>query len=242
MESSNLPLDTWAIAIYLVITRPKGTASRLLIEDLLLTHKTAWFLIHRIREAWRDDDVTLHDVVEIDEVYLGGKEKNKHADKRNGGRGTTGKTTVVGAVQRGGRVVIEPVVGKDQDTLHGFILSNIEPGTVINTDEFPSYENLPPFYTHHVINHKSKQYVNGNKTTNRIESIWALVRRVVIGTYHNIGPKYMWRYMKEISGRLNLRGHDTIEKMGIVFDKMVGKRLRWKDLVEGPGNWLMSYV
>ncbi len=230
MQASNVGYKKWAIAIYLLTTNLKGVSSMKLHRDLEITQKSAWHLSHRIREAMKRKQSPFSGPVEVDETFIGGKEKNKHARKKlNAGRGTVGKTAVIGAKDRKtNRVSAAVVENVDQPTLHGFIFQEIEPGARVYTDDHGGYFGLP---NHQTVRHSVKEYVNGQAHTNGIESFWALLKRGYYGTYRRISPKRLGRYVSEFERRHNIRESDTIDQMEAMVRGMSGKRLRYKDLI-----------
>lgn len=236
MHSSKIPLRHWAVAIYYVLTHRKGVSAMTLSKELDVTYKTAWFMLHRIREGCGDDGAfMLTEVVEADETYLGGKEANKHASKQqHAGRGTVGKQAVMGMKQRGGNVKAFPVNRVDKETLHSAIHRNVEVGSMVYTDDHRGYAGLGGlFYGHQTVKHSVKEFVNGMAHTNGIESVWALLKRGYHGTYHNWSVKHCHRYVNEFTFRLNQGScHiDTIDRMESLFKAMAGKRLRYQDLI-----------
>ena len=169
--------------------------------------------------------------MEVDEVYLGGKEKNKHAKKKiRGGRGSVGKAIVLGALDRNSNTVQATVVQhNDAETLQEFVYAHTDPEAVVYTDEFTGYASLRR--KHETVAHSDGEYVRGAVSTNGIESFWALLRRGYTGTYHHMSRKHLQRYVNEFTGRRAVRWLNTAEQMAHLVRRMAGKRLPYQDLI-----------
>ncbi len=237
LQSSRLPLRKWAFAVYLYVTNIKGISSMKLHRDIEVTQKTAWFMLHRLREAYGVSGLPrMTGPVEVDETYVGGKRKNMSIAKRakvsKHGRG--GKTAVVGARDRQTREIrAEAVARTDVTTLKGFIDRHVVPGSKLYTDDAGVYTGIRR--RHATVNHSVGEYVRDQAHTNGIESFWALLKRGFEGTYHKISPKHLDRYVREFARKNNIREADTIRQMGTVVAAMTGRRLMYCELIADNG-------
>lgn len=238
MAESRLPLQKWAMAIYVICTDIKGTSSLKLHRVINVRQGTAWYMLHRIREAFPMNFETFEGPVEVDETYLGGKRKNMHYSKKKDmkGRGAVGKTAVVGVIDRNTREIVAKVVSKtDQPTLHRFVTDNVKEGAVVNTDEAKAYAKLRESYEHATVNHSMCEFVNDQANTNSIESFWNVLKKGYHGTYHHFSEKHSQRYLNEFAGRHNARcgelALDTIDMMKDLVRGMLGKHLGYVELV-----------
>lgn len=232
MESSRLPLRKWVVGIYLMTTSLKGVSSMKLHRDLGITQKSAWFMAARIREGWMQGQ-QIGGVVEVDETYFGGKDKNRPAHKRGGKRGPSGKSAVLGMVERdSGEIRAMPVDRTDSATLQGKVLSHIRAGSTVYTDDHGAYRGLDGvIYRHRAVRHSAREYVYGQAHTNGIESFWSMLKRGYHGTFHHISDKHLGRYVNEFAGRQSRRDLGTLAQMSMIARTMVGRRLTYRQLV-----------
>jgi transposase-like protein len=180
-HDTKLPLRKWFMAIWLITNHKKGVASTTRARDLKITQKSAWHLLHRLRHAarTRSFNAPLGGGVEADETFVGGKEKNKHANKRTpGSQGGANKAVVLGIMKRGGELRAEVVADAKGATVQGMVRKNVEPASFVFTDEARAYKGLGKDYHHLSVNHSAGEYVRAEVIhTNGIESVWALLKR-----------------------------------------------------------------
>lgn len=224
-QDTKLPLRKWFVAIWLINAHPKGIASTTLAKDLKITQKSAWFVLHRLRHAQKTPsfNAPLTGVVEIDETFVGGREENKHADKRlHQKAGTGGKTIVMGIVERNGELRAGVVADTTSNTLTPIVEFHVAKGATIVTDEYPSYRGLNKDFQHYTVRHSRREYVRGDIHTNSIESVWALLKRQIIGIHHWVSPKHLDAYVSEMTFRFNRRDETAGERVNSMLAQIEG--------------------
>lgn len=259
-ENSPIPLQKWFIAIYLLVSRKKGISSVQLSKDIGVTQKTAWFMLHRIRYMLKENrlDNKMDGIVLTDETFIGGKNKNRHWDKKvknSQGRSFKDKTPVLGILQqeisvkearphkidpsktvmqkriiREGKLYCKVVPNTKAKTIKPILYQNIERGSILVSDEWSAYEGLNGIFNHHVVNHKMNQYSNNGYSSNGVETAWSHLKRTITGVYHNVSRKHLHRYVNEFEFRYNYRSLNTEEMLVKAFIHFE-RRLTWKMLV-----------
>lgn len=217
---THVDLQRWFLLIALMLSARKGLSAMQAARDLDMRRPTVWSMMHRIRRAMKDDGRLLAGIIEMDESYVGGKRRkaNRRDDDEPGPRGSAGKTPVIGAVERGGRVKARAAKREElsADDLRRFVTATINcPRSVLTTDEYAGYNGLNAVVAHRRINH-SVAYVErdlfsgqfGPVHTNTIEGVWAILKRAIFGQFHHVSPKYLPLYINEIVYRYNARHRD----------------------------------
>ena len=230
-DNTKLPLQKWFLAIWLVTGHKKGISSLQLGRDLDITQKSAWFMLGRIRQCFGiDNEVELNNEVEADETFVGGKNINRHANKKVHGT-MDDKSTVFGMVERGGKVKGVVVPDKTTETLSTEILGTIKEGSKLYTDEFSSYKALKRIYDHQYVKHSESEYVQGRVHTNTIEGFWSILKRGIIGVYHFTSKKHLQLYVDEFVFRYNSRNYSEASRFNL-FLTNTENRITYKELID----------
>jgi ribosomal protein L37AE/L43A len=212
-ENTNKPLRDWFRVIHMMLTSKKGM-SALQIHRMMGfgSYKTAWYMCMRIRAGLANEDFRkLIGYVEVDETYIGGKDGNRHADKKSHQNKDTLKFTVIGAVEQGGNVVARVLSKVNHATMQSFVREAVSNKcSLLSTDKAVAYHHLSEEFPHGMVDHSRKKYVSGVIHTNTIEGFWSLVKRGVMGSYHKVSRKYLPLYVAEFQFRYNNRLNSDI--------------------------------
>ena len=229
-DNTKIELQKWFLGIWLVTSHKKGISSLQLGRDLNITQKSAWFMLSRIRQCFGlDDNEQLDNEVEADETFVGGKNKNRHADKKFKGT-SEDKTPVLGMVERSGKLKAVKVENTTNETLSREIIKNVKETSTLYTDEYASYTRLKRIYDHSVVKHSQHQYVNGRVHTNTIESFWALLKRGIFGIYHFTSKKHLQLYVDEFVFRYNSRTSSEAMRFNLLLQN-TENRITYKNLI-----------
>ncbi|MFC4688429.1 IS1595 family transposase [Epilithonimonas pallida] len=219
-ENSKISLRKWFLAIWLVTSHKKGISSLQLAKDIDVTQKTAWFMLQRIRSCFGiENNNELEGVVECDETFIGGKNKNRHKDKKvpfSQGRSYKDKVPVMGMLQRDGKMNAFVVTDTKRNSIQPLIYKYVNPETtVLISDEWLGYNGLSKYYDHRIIDHSKKEYVSlqdKSVHTNNIEGSWRILKNSVNGMYNYVSKKHLQKYVDEFVYRFNLRKVTDQEK------------------------------
>lgn len=233
-EDSPIGLEKWLPAMWMMVNCKNGVSSYEVHRALGVTQKTAWFMLHRLRLATQTGTFEkLSGHVEVDETYIGGLSRNMHADKRKKkikGTGGSGKSIVIGMLERQGRIAAKAIRNTKRETLHQEIKDHVNPGSTVYTDDWRGYRKLPKDYEHQVINH-AQSYVRGQVHTNTIENFWSLLKRTIKGTYVSVEPFHLFRYLDEQVFRFNTRKGNDASRFHEAIQEIIGKRLTYAHLL-----------
>ena len=226
--------------MYLLVTARKGISSMQLAKEIGITQKSAWFVLQRLREACGNDQTMLKGIVEIDEIYVGGREDTKHMRERLkfSGAGSTNKIPVIGMRERGGRTRALPLEGTGTVSIGRVVRKNVEAGSTLHTDEWSAYKKLAGDYKHESVNHSKDEYSRNGVTTNAVESVFAVMRRGLHGVYHKASKKHLARYVNEFAWRLNegnVKRH-SLDRLDSFVDAVAGKRITYEELIADNGK------
>jgi transposase-like protein len=234
-EDSPIALEKWLPVMWMLVNAKNGISSWEIHRAIGVTQKTAWFMLQRARLAMQDELTggMLGGEVEVDETYIGGKARNMHKERKvryqKEGRNTGGKSTVMGMLERGGKVLATVVPDRTKATMQPIMGANVEPGTQVYSDEHGHQWRMEE-YEHSMVNHL-ETYVDGNVHTNGMENFWSLLKRTLGRTYVSVEPFHLFRYVDEQAFRFNNRGPmNDGQRFVYVMRKIVGKRLTYAEL------------
>ena len=236
-EGSKVEFRKWLLAAYEISTCKKGISSIELSNRIGVSQKTAWLINHKLRVMLKDTNPELlRDVVALDETLVGGKNKNKHADKKiphSQGRSAKGKTTVFGARGLLGQIRTQVIPNADAENIVPLVEKWVEKGSIMVTDEWRAYNALKKDYFHVTVNHQEGQYVTGCFTSNGVENFWSLFKRGVIGTFHNISPQHIQKYTEEFAFRYNRKEKKNHEIFNLAIQNCGNTTITYRELTKG---------
>lgn len=233
-SGSRISLRKWFVAMWLVTVNKKGISSCQLARDIKVTQKTAWFMLQRIRLCYEHmNDGKLKGEVELDETFVGGKNKNRHWDKKvknSQGRSFKDKTPVLGMLQRKGRVICKVIKSTEEKEITPQILKYVDSEATIYTDEWKGYTVVWSIYNCHIVDHGKGQYVDGDAYTNTLEGFWSILKRGIIGIYHKTSRKHLQKYVSEFTFRYNVRKESDFCKFNLLLCN-IEYRLKYNQLI-----------
>lgn len=235
-EGTKVSLQNWFIAIYLFTSHKRGISSYQLAKDLNVTQKTAWFILSRLRYSTVHNSFLreLTGIVEVDETFVGGKNKNRHHDKKvpfSQGRSFKDKTPVLGMIERGGLLKAVVISNTSKQAVQPQLLANIKLGSDLMSDEWKAYKGMNKYFNHKFVDHGKKQYVSDDCTTNAIENFWSHFKRSIIGVYYHTSKKHLQKYVDESVFRFNTKSNTTDTRFNMLLETSNNKRLTYKMLI-----------
>lgn len=235
-DNTKMPLVKWFHGIWIVTSYKRGISSLQLGRDLDITQKSAWFMLHRIRNCFGIyNDAQMDNELEADETYVGGKNKNRHATKEiegSQGRSAKDKTSVTGMIESNEKLAARTVDNLQAETLTKEIIKNVKESAMINTDEWLVYNGLKRIYDHSVVKHNQKQYVNGRIHTTSIEGFWSLLKRGIFEIYHFTSIKHLQMYVDEFVFKYNTRTSSEENRFNLLLTNLEN-RITYKELING---------